>query len=131
VNSCEEALYDALNVAGVNALVSGRIYRGAAPQGASHPLVIIAHMAGGDDNLTPGEAHNLVYQVRGVSAASADEAGDVAEACRAALKDASLTAGSLASYWVRPEREVRFVETAEQGLRYWHAGHLWRVRLTD
>jgi len=136
MNVLEEAIYDALaaNTALTAVVPASRIYRGAAPQGATLPYLVIVLQAGGDDNLTPVDSVDLLYQVRSVSEVSVDEAGDIDELVRPVLHKATLTvSGGWTNYWSSREREIRHTETDDQdlgtGLRRYHGGALYRFRL--
>jgi hypothetical protein len=126
----DDAMYDKLaGASGVTALVSTRIYRGAAPQGATAPYVIYAVQAGGDENLTPADSINLLYQVRGVSKVSAAEAAQIGDAIRAALHRQTLSITGWTNYWMARTAQIQTVETTPEGLRFWHDGGLYRVRV--
>jgi len=129
MNALEDALYDTLAAhAGLTALVSTRIYRQAAPQGATLPYVLYELVAGGDENSSPVDSQDLRYRARGVSATSSDEAGDIDDQIRAALHRQALTVSGWENFWTSRENAFRFTETAE-GVRRYHAGASYRVRL--
>lgn len=130
MNALEDALYDKMSGnAGVAALVSTRIYREQAPQGAAYPLVVYGHQAGGDETLTSVDSVNVVYQVRAVSSVSAAEAGAIDEALRTALHRQTLTVTGWANFWTARINAIRFVETTPEGKAVFHAGGMYRIRL--
>lgn len=134
MNALEEALYDKLaGSAAIAAAVGTRIYRQAAPPGASHPLIVYAHHAGGDENETPVDSLDVHYRVTAISAESADEAGDIEELIRTALHRAALTVPGWEVFWLARGNQFRLTETDAgvegAGRRYWHAGAFYHLRL--
>jgi len=129
VNAIDDGLYDKLaGHAALTTLVSTRIYRDAAPEGATLPYVVFLHQAAGEENMTPARSLNPLYQVRGVSSVSADEAGDIADAIDGALHMQTLTVSGWTNYWTARTAFIRTVETNE-GVRRWHRGAFYRIRL--
>ena len=132
MNALEEALYDKLaGATAVTDLVSTRIYRGMAPQNAALPYLIIQLQGGGDDNWTPTESKSYVYSVRAVSQVSTDEAGDIAEAVHTALHKQALTVSGWENYWMAAIGDLEVGETDPAGVRRWHRGQNYRIRLAQ
>jgi len=130
MNVLEEAIYDRLaGDSAITALVSTRIYRQAAPQDAVLPYLIYQLQGGGDENLTPTESTNHVYQVRAVSQVSNDEAGDIAQAVHDQLHKATITVTGWTNYWTAAISDIELVETDQSGVRRWHRGNMYRIRL--
>ncbi len=130
MNALEEALYDQL--AGGTALaaaVGTQFFRSAAPPEAEHPFVIYQLQSGGDENATGVDSLDLRYGVRAVSAASADEAGDLDDLIRARLHRATLSVSGWNNCWTTREAEIRTLETDASGKQFWHAGAVYRIRL--
>lgn len=134
MNALEEGIFDALAANGALTAVvpSARMYRGAAPQGATLPYLVIMLQGGGDDNMTPVDSFDELYQVRAVSGLSVDEAGDIDDLIRPVLHKATLTIAGWTNYWTRRETEIRVTETDSAeggtGVRRFHAGGLYRIR---
>lgn len=132
MNVLFDGIYDALNVAGVTALVGTRIYRDAAPPNPTYPLVVLQHIAGGEDNQTPVRAASPLFQVRAVSDLSAAEAGSVAAAVDTALHGVTVTVSGYTNYWTARESLVVFSEyDPPSGKRFWHSGAQYRVRIAQ
>jgi len=132
MNALEDAIYDALAAsAAVTALVSTRIYRSAAPQGATYPYIVIQLQAGGEDNETPTDAISLVYQIRCESSVSAAQAGSVDEAIRTALHEVLLTVTGWTNYWSARGEMIRTAILSDDGTRKWLAGAFYRFRIAQ
>lgn len=132
MNDIEEAIYDALAVTALTNLVGTRIYRDMAPQGAAYPMVIYAWSGGGDDNDTPARSRSPLYQVRAVSAESADEAGDIAAVIDGLLHHQTLTVSGYTNYRTTQTSEVNGAEFDEgAGKRFWHRGAVYRIRIAQ
>jgi hypothetical protein len=131
MNVVEDAIYDTLfGHAPLAALVSTRIYRQRAPQGATYPHVVYGLQGGGDENLTPNDSQNLLYAVRFVAEASPDDAGDGADLIRTALHRQTLTVSGAVNFWTAAQAYIRFTETDERtGKTYYHAGAIYRIRV--
>jgi hypothetical protein len=118
--------------AGVTALVSTRVYFQQAPQEAALPYIIIDHVAGGDENITPRQSMDVMVQAKGV-ATTALAALQIGTAIRAALhlQHASMDMGAT---WrpidVQHESIISFTEQVEQR-QYFHSGGTFRVRAAE
>lgn len=134
MNAVETALYSFLaGQTGITSLLSSAssIYNPDAPQGAAYPFLIFWLASGAPDNETPHESHTFVYGIKAVSNNSLKEAGSIDAAVQAAFLGQNLT--NVSGYSpVQTQREgsIRFEEVAGDSRRYWHAGALYRFRIT-
>lgn len=95
-----------------------------APLGQDYPYILFQYIGGGDENLTPVDTRNELWQVKAVSD-DHDQAETLAEAIRAALHRQALTlTGHL---WTTQIESFWRVETAF-GAQIYHAGGLFRIR---
>jgi hypothetical protein len=139
VNAFEAALYQKLTTTGaLTALLatSASVYGYLAPQSATYPMVLFSKQAGTEDNETPVRTRQLVYQVKGVVAdqptggVSLKSAGAIDDQIDAALNGVLLTVTGWTTFRLRRESDLAYVEPAAGGTRYYHAGGLYRARLS-
>jgi hypothetical protein len=131
LDEVEAALYSRLSGGtALTALLGGtKIYNGLAPQGTVTPYVVFSQLSGIEENLTPTDSENLVYQVKGISSAGMAAAGSIADAINVLLHEQLLTVTGWGCFWCTRERHIRY-EEAESGERVAHAGATYRIRLT-
>lgn len=112
---------------------SKSIYHQEAPADASYPLVIFNRQSG-----TPTEAftdpsalETDVWLFKGVDRnTSADNAEAVAARITALLNDATLSISGNSLLYLRRQSDLEYPETTD-GVRYVHAGSLFRLVTTD
>ena len=132
MNALEDAIYDKLAAAtAVTNLVSTRIYRSAAPQGAAYPFVIIQLQAGGEDNKISPDSLDITYQVRAEVSTSSADAGTIDEAIRTALHEAILTVTGWTMFYAARGQMFRSHISDADGTKRWIAGAFYRYRLTQ
>jgi len=135
MNEIETGLYQKLIAAsgltGLLAAGTGSVFNQQAPPGAGYPLVIFQQQGGGDENKTPHRSQNFLYVVKGVSSVSLEQAGTIDAAIDAALHLQSITATGWTNFWLARETEIRFTETTPQGVNYYHAGAVYRLRVAQ
>jgi hypothetical protein len=113
----------------LNASVSGRIYRDAAPNGTAYPLVLFRFTAGGEENATLPRSVDTRYEVFCESEVSADEAGDVAEKIDQLLHGTAMVMNGFAHVWTSRETLLSVSQFDEvSGKRYWLRGAVYRIR---
>lgn len=120
-------LYDALNVAGVNAIVSGRIYAGAAPANATRPLVLYRRMGMPGTSVPQERQINMedaTYVVVGIVEGPGAN-WTLAEAIQSALHG---TAAVVGGYTVRSSWVSSWDESwDDMGKRWSSAGGRYRI----
>lgn len=133
MNEMETALYQKLtgDAALIALLASGAnsVFNQRAAGGAAYPLVIFQQQGGGDENKSPHRSQNFLYLVKAISSTSLQEAGTIDAAIDAALHLKTLTVAGWTNFWLARENEVRFTETTPEGVNYYHAGAVYRVRI--
>lgn len=133
MNVTETALYGTLTggTALTNLLAAGTagVYGYQAPQGSTYPLVEFGLASGEDVSTTPHREDSEIYLVKGVSTVSMQQAGAIEAQIDALLHRQTLTVTGYTNILTKRETQVRYVETADDGRQYWHAGAHYRVWL--
>jgi hypothetical protein len=129
VGALEEALFTTLNDASIAAAGASGVHNRIAPQGSPLPYVIVGWQGGGDENSSPRRARNTLYSVQALA-----ETLDDAEAIDAAL-DALLHMHTLAvtgwdNFWMAREGDIAYQEVDPTGRPIFHAGGIYRIRLS-
>lgn len=134
MNAVEVALYTKLTgTAGITALLpsSTAVYNQEAPQGTVQPYVIFQQMSDTDLNRTQHRSKDLLYLAKGVSRTGFKQAGDIDAAIDAALHNTTLTVPGWTNYTTRRESSVRYLEPVAGGGSIYHAGGIYRLRITQ
>jgi len=134
MNAVETALYTALNgEAAITALLASAtsIFNQLAPQGSSYDMVVFAQASGVEENETPTRSRDLVYMIKGVSDTGFLAAGGIDTQIDTLLHDSALTVTGYTNFWLARESDLRFLETTAEGENYYHAGALYRFRITQ
>jgi Protein of unknown function (DUF3168) len=140
MNAFEAALYQKLTTtAALTTLLATAtsVYAYLAPESAGYPLVVFNKQAGTEDNETPVRTRQLVYQVAAIVADPPTGVGKtmkdalaIDEQVDAALNGVLLTVTGWTTFRLRRESDVAFVEPTDAGKLYYHAGGLYRARLS-
>jgi len=129
----EKALYTTLTAhAGLDALVSGRIYNTVAPQGSTYPLVLFQKMGGFHVADNPRENMEVLYAVKALSDDLA-EAEDVDFQIKEALDRQSIgvNTDSMADYFVLRGMNLHFLEDVGGGDVAFHTGALYEIGVAE
>lgn len=112
----------------ITALGGTAIYENIAPQGTNLPYVIFGWAGGGDENLTPSEMVNELWDVKAVASTLAT-AKTIAALIHSTLHGATLTVSGWTNFLTRGEGAIRFAEMDGSGNQVRHLGKTYRVRL--
>jgi hypothetical protein len=129
VGALETALYNQLNVASVAAAGATGVYNRLAPQGAALPYVIMGWQGGGDENLTPRRARNTLYTVQAL-ALTLDDADAIDAAVDGLLHLQGLAVDGWSNFWMAREGDIAYQEVDPTGRPVYHAGGVYRIRLS-
>lgn len=135
IRAISGGLGTAIRAALGTAVIGGRVYLSMAAQGAALPYVVLTPVGGGDENATPRDAMDVLWQTDVVADDGAEALGH-AETIRAALH---MTAGGSAEPvvlgygWalqtILHETPVYWVEQVERR-QYHHAVDTYRIIAT-
>ena len=106
------------------------VYPKGAPEGAEHPLVVVAaHRAPRGHYAFQGLSHEeSLYLVKGVDeGTSAARAGEMSRRIRARLDGAELEVEGYGLQLVSWVQDVEYDETAPEGTKYQHEGGIYEV----
>jgi len=123
MNALKQAVRDRLIAAGVNGGTA--IFDSLAPAGQAYPYVVFQYVAGGDENSSPLDTRSEIWQVKAVTDQH-QQAGELAEAIRAALHQQALVISGWRHLWTAHEKPVWMVEAV--GQQIYHAGGTYRIR---
>ncbi len=129
VGALEEALYNTLSDSSIAAAGASGVYNRIAPQGAALPYVIYQWQGGGDENSSPRRARNTVYAVQAL-AETLDDAEAIDAAVDALLHNQSLTVPGWTNFWMAREGDISYQEVDPAGRPIFHAGGVYRIRLS-
>jgi hypothetical protein len=104
------------------------IYCGLAPDHTSLPYVVFNHQAGGPENISPGNLHSDVWQVRGY-AASLAQANRIDGLIQDLLHRQIISISGYTNIWTVKEENISMVESPPSEARIYSAGGLYRVRV--
>lgn len=132
MDEVKNAIYDKLYAnSAIAAAVGTRIYRGMAPQGATHPLITFQQIGGGLVTETPIDDADLLYLVQAISIVSDKEAETIAGHIVTALHRQTLTVSGWENTWTAVSGVLDTVELdTGSGSRSFHAGRQARIRLS-
>ena len=135
MNALETALYTKLAAGtALTALLAdgtASIFNQVAPRNSTFPYVEFGLQGGGDENMCPARFKNLLYRVKAVSDVSMKTAGEIDDAVDALLHGATLTVNGWHNFWCRRDSDFRYAEFDPEGNAIWHAGGVYRIRLSD
>ena len=120
-----KAIFDELIADGVNGGVD--IHQFLAPQKVSYPYIVISLVSSMEDNMTPTDSRQDVFQVKVLTDTPAT-ARTVQAAIRSSLHKAELTVTGKTNFGTTVESGFYFVELLADK-RIYHAGHDVRVRV--
>lgn len=132
MNAAGSAIYSALaGHAGLIAALGGTaIWFSVVPRDKALPGVVINLASGIEENLTPTRSVNLVYQVKAV-AATAYQAGQIADQIDSALHGTTLTVTGWGNFWTVRESILQYLEIDPAGHTFGHAGGEYRIRMAS
>jgi len=132
LNAAGTAIYNALVGASglISALGGTAIYFNVVPRDKALPGVVINLASGIEENLTPTRSVNLVYQVKAV-AATAYQAGQIADQIDSALHGTTLTVTGWGNFWTVRESILQYLEIDPAGHTFGHAGGEYRIRMAS
>ncbi len=133
MNATKTALYSKLTGAtALTALLASAtsVFDGVAPRGASAPYVIFNIQDDRDENMISERMLDCYLLVKGVSTSSAKEAGLLAAQIDALLHDGTLAVTGWRTFWLRRSQGVDYIETQPDGTYVWHAGGIYRLRMS-
>jgi hypothetical protein len=117
----------------LTALLAGTasVYHLQAPDNATLPYVVYNVQGGGDTNISPNRAKDLLVWVRAYTAESAKAAALIDNQVDALLHNGTITVTGWTNYWLARETDLATVENPPDGSKIYHAGGLYRVRLAQ
>ena len=138
MNEIADGIYDRIAAnTNITNLLSTRIYRDLAPQGADRPYITLQRTGGGDIDETPSTRHEAVYMIQGVSVVSTAQAGIIAGYIHDSLHKAEpgqsatpLVVAGWVVIWCRAEGFFEIPElNPDDGEILYRAGRNFRVIL--
>lgn len=109
---------------------TGAVYRMQAPEAAALPFVVFGLQAGGPENITASDLRDEVYNVQAYARTPA-LAGSIDAQVSSLLHHGSLTVSGYTNIWCGRETDLEYTESEPTGAIIYHAGALYRIRLTD
>ena len=129
VGALEEALFNKLSDSSIEASGATGAYNRIAPQGSALPYIIFQWQGGGDENSSPRRARNTLYAVQAL-AVTLDDADAIDAAVDALLHHQPLTVPGWSAFWLAREGDIAYQEVDPTGRPIFHAGGLYRVRMS-
>jgi hypothetical protein len=106
------------------------VYVGDVPAGTSPPYVVLSLVQGEDMNLCPSRIRTMRVSAKAVSLASKKEAEEIDALLDGDFHDQELDVAGWNNIWTARDRDVDYVERAQDGQTYYHAGGIYRVIIT-
>ncbi len=123
----DAAIYTKLTNSPGTAMYGTRVYNMQAPEGVPPPFVVFTQIAGGNDNLTPNDSNDIVYQIMSVGATRA-QAGSVNGFVQAAFGSVQyeLNVTGYSNYALFRQQAITRIDNIG-GTQFWRRGDNYRI----
>ena len=134
MNQVFSALYTTLTAStAVTGLLSSTtaVYDTIAPQSARYPLLIMQQQAWSVETIDANEREDAYITIKAIGTTSFGQSGTIDAAVRTLLNDGSASISGHTTLWQKATEQLRYVEADAAGRRFYHVGHVYRLRFTN